>query len=191
MILDADLLLFFIGDFSGHGLNAALKSAMIRHFFRAYAREEPDPLSIAFALNRSLIDEFSEGEFVTRIIGMYTASNPLELVIAGHPFPIIMESADSVEARGELPLGIDRSAVYSKVPVELRRGGALVAYTDGLSEARNDSEFFGERRIAGCVKETLRATADAIAENLRQSVLQFSDGALKDDAAILVLKRRL
>lgn len=181
---------FIVGDFSGHGLEAATDAAMLRSLFRGFMRENPDIVHTMARLNYVLGAELAVGEFVTAVAGVYSGSGHLKLVSAGHPPPVICgDDCRLLEPRGTA-LGIERESTYSLSTLELDAGDLLVAYTDGLVEASNGEALFGETRVLEAVERMRKAPVRVIVEHLRDEVLHYSHGKLMDDVAILGLKCR-
>jgi serine phosphatase RsbU (regulator of sigma subunit) len=69
-------------------------------------------------------------------------------------------------------------------------GDVLVAFTDGVSEARNpEDEEFGEERLALVVSESLHLEADQIREAIVDQVHSWCRGkSLHDDLTLVVVK---
>ena len=66
---------------------------------------------------------------------------------------------------GGLVLGVDPDQSYETFSVDLRPGDVLIAYTDGMQDARNyDDERFGYKRLAESVLEILTQYPDAPAQ---------------------------
>ena len=61
-----------IADVSGHGVTAALISAMVKIFFEGQVRQSLDPLAWAQAMNRDLTRHTMEEQFATQT---YTLNN--------------------------------------------------------------------------------------------------------------------
>lgn len=181
---------FFIGDLSGHGLEAASDSVMLRSLFRGFMRENPDMADAMGRLNRVLDTELESGQFATALAVSYEASGKLSLVNAGHPPAVICgATCDLLELEG-MALSVDRAANYSVSAVNLEPGGIFVAYTDGIIEARSGREMFGFERLVEAVTDARDTSARNIAEHLVDESLRHAGGKFLDDVAILVLKRR-
>lgn len=65
----------------------------------------------------------------------------------------------------------------------------LVAYSDGVTEARNSSgEEFGEDRLLSCVQANRTLSPVQLVERLLSTIHEFSVGTTQsDDLTILVL----
>lgn len=181
---------FTIGDLSGHGLEAAADSVMLRSLFRGFMREAPDLAGAMARLNRVLMAELESGQFATALAIGYDCNGGIDLVSAGHPYPIVCDDLTcSLFQCGGMALAVDSEATYETDHVELSPGGVLVAYTDGLTEARQSSELFGDERVLETVRSFHDAPARAIADELVDRALRHAGGKFKDDVAVLVLKR--
>lgn len=188
-MLDSKQAAFIVGDISGHGLSAATDAVMIRSLFRGFVRENPSLAGSVTRLNRVLNEELEPGHFATAIAGVYDGAGGLKLTNAGHPSPVLCGSrCDMLEIRG-IVLAATGDAEYTEHEATLEPGAVFLAYTDGLTEARNPEGFFGEERVVAALSAAQKAPARAIAEHLRDEALRFAGGNLKDDVAILVLKR--
>jgi serine phosphatase RsbU (regulator of sigma subunit) len=70
-------------------------------------------------------------------------------------------------------------------------GEALVLYTDGVTEARSpDGDFFGEGRLRQLLSSCAGRDAVTFARRIKDDVLDFQEGSLRDDLAVLVLRAR-
>jgi serine phosphatase RsbU (regulator of sigma subunit) len=73
--------------------------------------------------------------------------------------------------------------------LRLRVGETVVLYTDGVVEARGpDGSFFGEERLMHLLSSCGGLEAQTVAEKLRDIVLEYGEGAPRDDLAVLVLR---
>ena len=80
---------------------------------------------------------------------------------------------------------------YQESTVSIEAGDRLVLFTDGLSEAANDSgEEFGEERIIASLKKTGGLGAEEIRTAILNAVDDFSGGYLEDDATMMIVAAR-
>jgi serine phosphatase RsbU (regulator of sigma subunit) len=90
---------------------------------------------------------------------------------------------------GGLALGIEPGQNYDELRGELPTGGALVVYTDGVIEARQDSEMYGEERLDALLAEKAGLQAAALARAVVDDCRAFAGGDLADDCAVVVIRR--
>src|SRR6185295_3208360 len=91
------------------------------------------------------------------------------------------------------PLGMLSSAVYREEALELAAGDLLLAYSDGLTEARNlAGEEFGVERLEALLP-TLRGLAPAdVGGRLLEEVDRFlGEARLEDDQSLVAITRRV
>ena len=187
-----------IADVSGHGVTAALISAMVKTSFESQVRTGGGPLSWVDGMNRDLTRSILAEQFATAWVGhLMPETGSLKYVVAGHTSPFrIHGGADGGLRRPEFlqgkgfMLGIDESLTFTEQETELPQGDRLVLYTDGLVEAeRGDRAMLGEEGLLRICAE-LPANADQAAGHIISRVKAFNDdGPFRDDVTLVVLDR--
>ena len=119
-------------------------------------------------------------------------SKLLRYINAGHCPPIfISETGEPMKlTEGDLPVGLFPQAKYEELRIDLSKGGAVIVYTDGVTDALNsEGEEFGEARLMKCCNSLPKgAGAEAIGTLLCRSIAEWAAGAEQfDDVTILVL----
>ena len=71
--------------------------------------------------------------------------------------------------------------------VRLSLDDSLLLYTDGVVEARNDGELFGEDRLIALLQSLRSASAQETAEAVRLGALDFA-GSLRDDLHVVCVR---
>jgi serine phosphatase RsbU (regulator of sigma subunit) len=94
-----------------------------------------------------------------------------------------------LESAGPL-IGAFEGATFGEETLQLESGDLLVAFSDGVTEARNaDGEEFGEERLLACIESQRELAPSALLDRLLETVQQFSAGAARrDDSTVLVLR---
>ena len=87
-------------------------------------------------------------------------------------------------------LGYDANQVYAACWVALERGDAIVAYTDGISEASNPGgTFYGIKRVVDLVARASR-DVETMGRQLMSDVERFrQENAQSDDICLLCFAR--
>jgi PAS domain S-box-containing protein len=178
-----------VGDVTGRGAEAAALTALARYTIRTAGMLTGDPLRALAVLNQALVEREDSALCSAAILALPRGGSALaDLVLAGHPAPLLV-SEDSVREVG-LPgslLGAFREPQWESQRLRLAPGDYLLMYTDGVTEARGDTERFGEARLrAGLAGESSPAGAVARVE---RELDRFCGGKLHDDAAILAVMR--
>lgn len=133
--------------------------------------------------------------FATVFFGVLDVqTGALTYVNAGHPDPLLL-STDRIKCR--LPptgpgLGVCPLAAYDIQRRLLEPGDTLLAYTDGVTEARALSgEFFTEQRLLAAA-DPAAPSAQVLLQRVADEIRQHVNGAEpSDDVAMLAIRRAL
>jgi hypothetical protein len=170
--------LVVLGDVSGKGLRAAMAVSLIVGAVRALADDYPGPGALLGQLNRRLYGRL-QGGFATCVIARISPASECTLASAGHPAPYL--NGHEVLLTGALPLGIEPTAIYEELRLNLQVGDYFSLYTDGLLEARNPAgEIYSFARL-----ESLFAS-NPDAARATEAAVNFGQD---DDITVLTLTR--
>lgn len=179
-----------IGDVCGKGVAAATKTSMIKYALRGLLSAGMTPGGALEELNHLVAVSGDPSDIVTAWVGVVdVAAGRLVYANAGHPPALLRHGGTSRMARlgptGPL-LGAVAGVGFDDVGVDLERGDTLLLYTDGVTEARRQTRFFGEGRV----RRTLRRAdgPERAVDDLLAAVREFSNGPLRDDAAALAVQ---
>jgi sigma-B regulation protein RsbU (phosphoserine phosphatase) len=155
---------------------------LIQALVRSIAQVEADPLALARQINKHLSPYTPSHHFATAVfIVLSRDSGELTYVNAGHDTPIVFcdGSTTFLEATG-VPLGLFAAAAYEARTAAPRPGGALLLFTDGLTDS-----IPGENP-----QDRLR---DALGENSGRTMAKLKSLVdpkfNQDDVTILLVKR--
>jgi sigma-B regulation protein RsbU (phosphoserine phosphatase) len=183
-----------LGDVAGSGPDAAAMTGVARYSIRAIAPSESRPAAVLAKLNDALLRQAADDRFLTAVLACLEPGHAgvgVELASGGHPPPLVLgddESVTVVETGGGTLLGTLASTDLRDVPVFLAPGDALVLYTDGVVEARNDEgRQFGQDGLAALLATCAGRSAAGIARRIEMAVLAHSPD-LADDMAIVVVR---
>jgi hypothetical protein len=142
-------------------------------------------------LDHVLSSELTSGHFATALALTYRPEDGrITMVNAGHPSPVLCNDRCQLIAEHGCALALGVGATYEANEFILDPGGLLVAYTDGVTEARRHDDLFGETRLLEKVAEMRDDPPRAIVEHVVDAALRHAGGRFSDDVALLVLKRR-
>ena len=179
-----------IGDVAGKGVETAALSAMVRFFIEARSWDEPSPAAVLAQANQMLCSRLPRDTFVTAFLGVLHADG-MRFANAGHLPPFLLSGGEARELVGHgLPLGVDPEAGYDVAELRLAKGDLVLAYTDGLIEARRGGELYGSERL-GRLAAGWAATLgpEALVRAVHEEITGWAEG-LTDDAVALALRRR-
>jgi sigma-B regulation protein RsbU (phosphoserine phosphatase) len=146
-------------------------------------------------MNEVLVPDMVSGKFMSMFAAtIHPVTGAVQWCNAGHPAPLLFTAADSkIHELGTCgpALGMfDDSEYDAGEPFTLRAGDAILAYTDGATEARNaKQELYGDDRVKAVVAAHAHEGPRAILDAVRQSVREFTGNAANDDDfTVLALK---
>ncbi|MFE4958434.1 PP2C family protein-serine/threonine phosphatase [Streptomyces sp. NPDC056653] len=189
-----------VGDVRGKGLEAVGTVAVVIGAFREAAEQEDSLEGVARRLERALAREGARQGGIDPVEGFVTAvlaeippgAAEVRIVNRGHPEPLLLHPDGSLEALfptvPALPLGMDLGAWTDRADVwELAAGMTLLAYTDGLSEARDaQGDFYDPAaRLRGRIFPGPEELLSALADDVRL----HTGGRSTDDMALLAVAR--
>jgi len=89
-------------------------------------------------------------------------------------------------------IGAFSDSAYEQETIEIQSGDLLVAYTDGVTEARDASDQeFGEARLRSVIEASTHASTQELSERIVQSVHEWcGDVPPHDDLTLVVMKVR-
>jgi sigma-B regulation protein RsbU (phosphoserine phosphatase) len=180
-------------DVSGHGVAAALHTALLRTVLHYESRSNSDPAAIATAMNREFASVADSGEFATCLLVRLHDNGDLEYVSAGHDPAAIVNRDGSVRllSAGGLPLGVLPVEHYASESAKLGCDERLYMYTDGLYEiSRPDGTLFGRDRFIELVAELVRGGSDAPETVVAHIQPYARNDHFEDDVTLLCVKRK-
>jgi serine phosphatase RsbU (regulator of sigma subunit) len=83
----------------------------------------------------------------------------------------------------------DAELSLNEVDVRLDVGDALVLYTDGVTERREGQRMFGQYGLRKTLNRAAGQDAEALASAVEHAASSFVVSELRDDLAILVIRR--
>src|SRR5262245_3724954 len=200
-----------IGDAAGKGISGALIMSSLRSSLRSMVLTEKSQLgTILYNLNNILCHSISPDKFVTFFYCVYDKTeNTITYINAGHEPPIILRSPhqnyyDYGTARDNnnralnityadkngLVLGVSENYNYEQHTIHLSEGDILVAYTDGITEARNIlDEEYGIDRLKAVVCQHSLLPVGMLKSLILEEVRKFiGDREQQDDITLIIAK---
>ncbi|WP_234322224.1 PP2C family protein-serine/threonine phosphatase [Streptomyces sp. NRRL B-24720] len=189
-----------VGDVRGKGLEAVGTVAVVIGAFREAAEQEDSLEGVARRLERALAREGARQGGIDPVEGFVTAvlaevppgGAEVRIVNRGHPEPLLLRPDGSLDVLvptvPALPLGMDLGVWTDRADVwELDAGMTLLAYTDGLSEARDAQGVFYDpaARLRGRIFPGPEELLSALVDDVRL----HTGGRSTDDMALLAVAR--
>jgi len=184
-----------LGDACGKGPTAAGIAALARWAARAAAVHHHQPDDVLADVNTVLWTEggAEDDRFCTVVFArleLDACGAWVTLASGGHPLPMLVRASGVVEERGRpgLPIGMFETASSVNDRVGLGPGDAIVFFTDGITESRNDrGELYGEQRVRRVLLGAAGDDAEAIAAAVTHDARAFGS-VQRDDVAVVVVR---
>jgi sigma-B regulation protein RsbU (phosphoserine phosphatase) len=188
----------FICDVTGHGVRAALVTAMIRALAEELKPLARDPGMFLRKLNSDLCSILKSTGSPMLTTAFYLVADcttgVMRFANAGHPKPLfIRRSADRVEplvnvtGQSQPALGLFDDPPYQTTEVTLTPGDFVMLFTDGLYEVQGlNEELYSQERMMMDVQSLLSKTNKELFDELLEAIRVFSVSHEFDDDVCIV-----
>ena len=145
--------LVLLGDFTGHGLPAAIGGPLVGNIFQSMALRGAGPIEILREINSQLCDRLPTGLFFAACL-MEVSEDRKKLTVcnAGIPDCLVMRNGKTVQRCPStiMPLGITNRVDFHATAshVALQTGDRIYSFSDGIIEVKGQGgELFGVERL--------------------------------------------
>ncbi len=193
----------FSADVSGHGVASALLAITIGQTLcfdgdasdatfvvdRAGKRRARDPAEVVDWLNQRFANGQTDHYFTITYCVLDLETSALRYCQAGH-CPIIRVNAAgeaSLIGAGGLPVGMLPTARYETCTIDLEPGDRIYLYSDGISEAENETDdMYGPESMMASLSQSRTASLEGSIERLLQAVQSWQAAqSFLDDVSII------
>jgi len=197
-----------VADVCGKGVSAALMMANLQANLRGQSQAHRGAYNynpvrlIVERVNQQIADSMIDSGFITFFYAEFDEPrSTLRYTNAGHNPPLLLRGGRRGEKDGErvrrldvggTVLGIFCDAEFEEEEIQLESGDALVAFTDGVIEARNPlGEEFGEGRLIETLLKNGGLPAAGIESRILRAVEDWTaEAEQEDDLTLVILKVR-
>ncbi len=147
-------------------------------------------------VNQQIADSMMDSSFITFFFAEFDEQQAtLTYTNAGHNPPLLLRRdldgrcfVEKLETGGTV-LGLFKDSEYQDSEIQLTPGDVLVAFTDGLIEARNplNNEEYGEKNLIQCIIDNGDRTATEIENVILESVREWTLNSEQEDDLTLVI----
>ncbi|HYV27719.1 MAG TPA: SpoIIE family protein phosphatase [Candidatus Eisenbacteria bacterium] len=188
----------FICDVMGHGMRAALVTAIMRGLLEELMPVAADAGKFLTEINRSLqaiLRRTQEPFLATAFYAVAdVASAEVRFSNAGHPSPFlvrrnsgIVEPLKLLDPRHGPAMGLFDKAIYPTCRSPIAVNDVLLLFTDGLFEVENSAhEEYGQARLLDAVRRNASLQCEGLFDALLAEVQQFSSRKVFEDDVCLV-----
>ena len=193
-LIDEDNFMFLIADVSGKGVPAALFMMTTKTLINYIAKSGLSPKEMIETVNKKICENNKQGFFITLLAGIVNIkTGKITFINCGHNPPIIKQNDGEykyLELESNMVLGAFEQAEFSVQEMQLNKGDKIFIYTDGITEATNDSdEQYGEEKLVKTLNSIDDDSVRLMLYGIKTDVKQFAQGvAQSDDMTMLMFK---
>jgi len=196
--LNDDTAAVCICDVMGHGVRAALITAMMRAMIETHAVEAIEPGRLLTQLNNEFTGILKQTGTLVFVTVLYCVIDVrmgnARFARAGHPPPLhvrrnsgevqtIITDADS----GGPAIGILPNAPFKTTETKVSPGDFFLFFTDGIIEVEaSDGSQFGIEGLRQSVRSNLDRSTESLLDAVVSEVYKFGDSTILTDDACLV-----
>ncbi len=192
--INDDLTGLIVADASGHGVAAAMLSAMFKMTLQKYASGTLNPAQVFALLNKDFCKVLQMGEFFTAFYAVYDRkTRRLIYSNAAHPRPLLYNYDTSkiieLDTDGFLLGVMEDGITYEKKEIELNGHFRLLVYTDGVNEVIDkDDEQYGTERITEQLIARASEPPQSYLQNILDDLVKYTGSeAFEDDVTLVAM----
>jgi len=184
-----------IGDVSGHGVPAGLVMMMVQTSMHSVLSTNPhmEPSELLRLVNKTIasnIKRLGENKYMTMTVLLRDKNNTFYFSGLHQDILIYRKESGTVEeleTKG-MWLGVmdDLTGTLENDTFVMKPGDMMVLYTDGITEATQGNEMFGEDRLRKMVEKYGKKTPEDLKKNLLTELRKYKRD---DDITALILKK--
>lgn len=187
----SDGMYVFLGDFTGHGLPAAIGAMPVAEIFYGMTAKGFGIRDILREINKKLKSILPVGFFCcAAVVDLSLSKRSFSVWMGGVPDSFLL-SADGAKLESirshHLPLGVLSNEQFDDEMTEhaVETGDRIYMWSDGIVEARNaESEMFGDARLKALFQK--RRPPNELFEAVKKSVSDFVGDSERDDDTTII-----
>lgn len=190
----SDGMYVFLGDFTGHGLPAAIGAMPVAEIFYGMTAKGFGIRDVLREINKKLKSILPVGFFCcAAVVDLSFTKRSFSVWMGGVPDSLLLSSdgkkLEAIQSR-HLPLGVLSNEKFDDEMSEhsMEAGDRIYMWSDGIVEARNEnSDMFGEERLKSIFQRGL--APEDLFEAVKKEVSEFvGESERDDDTTIIELK---
>lgn len=184
-----------MGDVSGKGPDAASLTGLVRYTLRTAGAGERRADAVLSIVNDALVREREDNAYCTLAYANLSIGGGrprLELSIAGHPLPLLLQGDGRVDTLGRPGpiLGATTTPSFAIDEIELGEDHTVLLYTDGVTDTRTPNGFFGTAGLRRLLQDCPRRTPEELVACVAAGVHDGPGHRVTDDLALMAIRPR-
>lgn len=190
-MLGEDGCYFFLADVSGHGIPAAMVTAMVKISLGKIPLDELDPKDALIHLNQEMVELLDDHYFTAFLCKIDFRRKTLIYANAGGTPGILLKtlrnSVQLLKPTGSV-MGVFEDLEIFTQTVRIEAGDKLFLFTDGITEQKNpQKKLFGLRATLRHLKEYRFNSNHEILETLLRKLVKHANTTQFDDDVSCIL----
>jgi PAS domain S-box-containing protein len=193
----------YIGDISGHGVQAALLMTAVKSIIKMITENEKgntSPSWIVNRLNKVLCKELFDENYMTLFFAhINLKTNKMTFYNAGHPalirYDCLTNQTQLIDSKGNVPIGWQKDIEYTKQEegkVPINQNNVYLFYTDGIFECENKKtgKQLGIKGLQNFLEIDMEIENYlAFPQKVKQTLIDNDYDITTDDFTVLVFQR--
>jgi sigma-B regulation protein RsbU (phosphoserine phosphatase) len=197
--LDDNRVVIIFADVCGHGMAAALITAVLKTTFQAWLAMPTNLEELTLQLNRNICLTTPTGDFAAVFLAILDGeTGRMEYINCGHnPEPWFLDRKENtrinqLDRSSCMILGIEEQIDITKAVVTVRPGDGVLIVSDGIIENQDiEGNLYGKERFEELLRENAELSVSELAKVITEEAESFSKGAgLRDDQTLLAFRIR-
>ena len=186
---------FFIADATGHGVQAAMITMVIKSEYENLKIFDSKPSKIIQNLNAIFCNKYRNLEiyFTCALADVDIEKNEVIFSTAGHPYQILAKNSGKIHFLKVkcVLLGYKEDRIYNDETFPFEKGDKLYLFTDGIFEEFNEkTQEFGEYRFYKYLEKNRTQSFSKFSSGLLHEVRSFiAPKTFQDDMTLIQIER--
>ena len=184
--------LFCVADVVGHGIHAAMGSAVLKALLLTVDLGESSPSEMLRWINQRFCSASLPEDFASMILVRVSCDRrTMVYANAGHELGYLRNTDGEIQELNSTGtvLGIANDAEYENIEHQLHQGDLIALLSDGVSETHNSEKaMLGRGRISSIIQSPIGIGSDAVADEIvTRAVEHRGETQVMDDITVLVI----
>jgi len=186
-----NLLNFFVGDVSGHGISSALVMSLSDVLLHETCAQENSIEKIAETINKKLYKYLNNNiNFVTLFLGQLNPkTKECCYITAGQHAALLFKKGQKtpvkLSSKGTI-LGMYPDSSFKQGRAKLSSGDKIYIFTDGFTETPLKDQLLGEQGLIKIIKKQLHLPVKESIANIYQELRKIAKNP-KDDLSLMII----
>lgn len=190
--IDENRILFIMADISGHGVEAAIITAMFKTAFRNLASNFKSASNLIYTMNNYLLKILPINYYLTMVVAEIDLINYKVTYSNASHTPLILIHNNEIKeySKGGTIIGLFPKANYEEETINITKGDILFFYTDGVTEAsksKNKYDLYGIDRLKKVIYDNKYLKAEKIVDSIEKDFYEYLSYMSPDDDFTMAL----